>query len=93
MELQLPSKFDIEGVIDRLEKGALKDSVEIDYTADLNDVEIRFLQGGVSLRFKKGICEVTTEARSTPLALLEAVAGIQSPLVASGTATVPLLKP
>lgn len=93
MELQLPSKFDIEGIIDRLEKGALKDSVEIDYTADLNDVEIRFLQSGVSLRFKKGICEVATETRSSPLTLLEAVAGIQSALVASGTATVPLLKP
>lgn len=93
MELQLPSKFDIEGVIDRLEKGALKDSVEIDYTADLSEVEIRFPETGVSLRFKNAICEVTTEKRATPLALLEAVASTQAALVGSGAATVPLLKP
>ena len=92
MELQLPSKFDVEEVIARLEKSTLKDLVEIDYTSDLSNVEIQFLETGVLLRFKNGICEVTTEKKTNPLGLLEAVGKTQAALVTSGSATVPLLK-
>lgn len=92
LELQLPSKFDVEDMIARLEKSAMKDSVGIDYDAELSNVEIQF-DTGVSLRFRNGVCEVTTDKKTSPLGLLEAVSKTQTALLTSGSATVPLLKP
>jgi len=93
LELQLPSKFDLEGIIARLEKSPIKDSVSIEYDAELSDVTIEFDDTGVKLRFRDGICEVTANNNSSPLALLEAVAKSQAVLLTNGSAAVPLLKP
>lgn len=91
LELQLPSKFDVEDLIARLEKSSIKDSVEIDYDADLSNITIEFQDTGVSLRFKDGLCEVTSNTRTNPLGLLQAVSKTQAALLTNGSATVPLL--
>ena len=93
LELQLPGKLDLEDMIARLEKSPIKDSVDIEYNADLSNVEIAFTETGVSLVFKNGICEVTTTKGASPLGLLEAVGQTQAALVTSGSTTVPLLNP
>ena len=93
LELQLSSKLDLEDMIARLEKSPLKKLIGIDYDTELSDVKIEFHDTGVVLRFKDGVCEVTTADNSTPLALLEAVAKTQIALLASGSTTVPLLNP
>lgn len=92
LELQLPSKFSVEDLIARLEKSSMKDAVAIDYDADLSNVEIQFRDTGVSLRFKDGLCEVTTDQKTTPLGLLEAVSETQAALLTNGSTAVPLLK-
>lgn len=92
MELHLPAQFDIEELIDRLEKSPLKNSLEFDYSADLSEVEIRFRDSGVTLRFEDGVCKVTLSKKTSPLALLEAVAKTQGALAVGGSTSVPLLK-
>lgn len=91
LELQLSTKFDLEDMIARLEKSSIKDSLDIDYDASLSDVKIEFEDTGVVLRFKDGICEVTTNDKSTPLALLEAIAETQATLITNGSTSVPML--
>ena len=93
LELQPPTKFDLEDMIAKLEKSALSDSVNIDYDADLSDVTIEFHDTGVSLHFKDGLCEITTNTKTSPVALLEAVAKTQAALLTNGSTTVPLLNP
>jgi len=93
LELQLPPNFDVEDLIARLEKSSLKDSVDIDFDAELSDVKIQFHDTRVVLRFKDGLCEVTTGSRTSPLGLLEAVGQTQAALLTNGSATVPLLRP
>jgi len=92
LELQLPAKFDVEDMIARLEKSSMKDSVRIEYDAELTDVEIRF-DTGVSLHFKGGLCEVTTGKSTSPLGLLEAVGKTQAELLTNGSTKVALLTP
>lgn len=93
LELQLPLKFDVEDLIARLEKSAIKDSVEIDYNTNLSNVTVEFHDTGVSLRFTNGLCEVTSNKKTHPLGLLEAVGKTQALLLTNGSANVPLLPP
>lgn len=93
LELNLPSKFNVEDLIVRLEKSSMKDSVSIDYDADLIKVEVHFDDTGVLLRFRDGRCEVIADRNATPLGLLEAVSETQVALLTHASAKVPLLNP
>jgi hypothetical protein len=93
LELQLPAKFDVEDLIAKLEKSALKDVVDIDFDTGLSYVTMGFQDTGLSLRFQGGLCEVTTNRKTNPLGLLEAVAKTQAVLLVNGSTAVPLLNP